>query len=127
VSYRLTVIGSRQSLAVISYQLRVKQSSEAALLDEGQIANEREVIRRQARERRVEGNRANEFAQFFSTLEGPEKIYWRTKSANEEGKKHGKLAAPLNAAVASCSVAQSLVMPNAIAPVRRMSRHSDSG
>ena len=49
------------------------------------------MIRRQARERRVEGNGANEFAQFFSTLEGPQKIYWRTKSANEEGKKHGKL------------------------------------
>jgi hypothetical protein len=56
------------------------------LLDDGQLANEREVIRRQARERRVEGNRANEFAQFFSTLEGPEKIYWRRKSANEKRK-----------------------------------------
>ena len=59
---------------------------ETSLLDEGQLANEREVIRRQARERRVEGNRANEFAQFFSTLEGPEKIYWRRKSANEKRK-----------------------------------------
>jgi hypothetical protein len=32
-----------------------------------------------------------------------------------------------NAAVAPSSVARSLVMPSAIAPVRRMSRHSGSG
>ena len=62
---------------------------EAPLLNEAQLAHEREVIRRQARERRVEGNRANEFAQFFSTLEGPEKIYWRRKSANAETREAG--------------------------------------
>src|SRR5207248_10240601 len=43
------------------------------------------------------------------------------------GKKRERLATPENAAFASSSVAQSLVMPNAIAPVRRMTRHSSSG
>lgn len=69
-------------LSVIGYRAR----SGADFLDEGLLANEPEVIGRQAGERRVEGNRENEFAQFFSTLEGPEKIYWRRKSANEERK-----------------------------------------
>ena len=91
---RLTVIGYQveAKFRVLSCRLsviRFKRFSEKSLLDDGQLANEREVIRRQARERRVEGNRANEFAQFFATLERPEKIYWRRKSANAETREAG--------------------------------------
>src|SRR5438132_9493906 len=87
-----------RELSVNCYQLsgiRFKPPSETSLLDEGQLAHEREVIRRQARERRVEGNRANEFAHFFSTLGGQRRSTGEENPRTKRGKKRGRLAAPL--------------------------------